>query len=148
MAKRILVPLDRTPPPAELLDLVNDAARGGGAVVRLLHVAPIADNVVGVDGRVMAYANQESARLEAEAMARLRIVELHFGGVPTESVVRFGNTADEIVAEAEQFGADLIAMPARGRSGVSRLIFGTVAEQVARRAPMSVVLVRRSMPAW
>jgi nucleotide-binding universal stress UspA family protein len=131
MAKRILVPLDRTPPPAELLDLVNDAARGGGA-----------------DGRVMAYANQESARLEAEAMARLRIVELHFGGVPTESVVRFGNTADEIVAEAEQFGADLIAMPARGRSGVSRLIFGTVAEQVARRAPMSVVLVRRSMPAW
>ena len=148
MAKRILVALDRTPPPAELLDLVNDAARAGGAVVRLLHVAPLTEDVIRADGHVIAYSSDEADRVEAESLARLRTVELHFGGVPTESVVRFGNAADEIVREAERFGADLIAMKGRGRAGVSRLIFGSVAEEVARRAPATVVLVRPSMPAW
>jgi|ERR1051326_5561980 nucleotide-binding universal stress UspA family protein len=142
MAKRILVALDRMPPPAELLDLVNDAARGGGAIVRLVHVAPTPDNVIGVDGYVMAYASQETARLEAEGLDRLRLVELHFGGVPTESVVRFGDPATEIVEEAVRFDADLLAMPTRGRSGVSRLAFGSVAEQVTHRAPMPVLLFR------
>jgi nucleotide-binding universal stress UspA family protein len=148
MAKRILVALDHTPPPAELLDLVNDAARGAGATVRLIHVAPIPDNLIGTDGHVMAYSDQEGARLEAQALDRLRTVELHFGGIPTESVVCFGDPATEILQEAERFDADLIAMPTRGRTGVSRLVFGSVAEQVARRASMAVALVKRSMASW
>ena len=148
MAKRILVALDHTPPPAELLDLVNDAARGAGATVRLIHVAPIPSNLIGRDGHVMAFSNQEGDRLEAEALDRLRTVELHFGGIPTESVVCFGDPATEILHEAERFDADLIAMPTRGRTGVSRLVFGSIAEQVARRAPMAVALVRRSMASW
>ena len=145
MAKRILVPVDHTPS-AELLDLIRDAAGCGGAVVRLIHVAPVPDNVIGVDGHVMAYSDQESARLEAEGLDMLRSVELHFGGVPIDSVVRFGEPAAAIVREAEAFDADLIAMPTRGRAGVSRLIFGSIAEQVARRAPMAVALVRPATP--
>jgi nucleotide-binding universal stress UspA family protein len=141
MAKRILVAVDHTPP-AELLDLINDAARGGGATVRLVHVAPTPDNLIGDDGYVMAYADQEAARLEAEGLDMLRTVELHLGGVPVEAVVRFGDPAVEIVREAEAFDADLIAMPTRGRTGVARLLFGSVASEVARRAPMAVALVR------
>ncbi|PYN05671.1 MAG: universal stress protein, partial [Candidatus Rokuibacteriota bacterium] len=41
MAKRILVPLDQSPPAEAVLPLVGEVARGGGATVRLLHVAPI-----------------------------------------------------------------------------------------------------------
>jgi len=141
MAKRILVPVDHTPP-EELLDLVGDAARAGGAVVRLVHVAPVPDNLIGVDGYVMAYADQEGARLEAEGLDMMCPIELHLAGVPVDSVVRFGDPAAEIVREAEAFEADLIAMPTRGRTGVGRLLFGSVAEQVARRAPMAVALVR------
>jgi nucleotide-binding universal stress UspA family protein len=146
MAKRILVPLDHTPPPAELLVLIGDAASGAGAVVRLIHVAPVPETVFSVDGRVMAYSDQEGARLEAEGLDMLRTVGLHLGGVPVESVVRFGEPADTIVNEAEAFDADLVAMPTRGRTGVTRLLFGSVAEQVARRAPMAVALVRSSTP--
>lgn len=141
MAKRILVPVDHPPPP-ELLALVTDAGRGGGATVRLIHVAPPPDNVVDDDGHVMAYSDQEGARLEAEGLDMLRAVELELSGVPVESVVRFGDPAAQIVREAEAFEADLIAMPTRGRTGVTRLLFGSVAEQVARRAPMAVALVR------
>lgn len=141
MAKRILVAVDHEPP-AELLELINDAARGGGATVRLVHVAPPPENLIDDDGHVMAYADQEAARLEAEGLDMLRTVELHLGGAPVESVVRFGDPAVEILREAEAFDADLIAMPTRGRTGVARLLFGSVAEQVARRAPMAVALVR------
>jgi len=141
MAKRILVAVDHDPP-AELLDLIHDAARAGGANVRLIHVAPHPENLIGDDGHVMAFSDQEGARLEAEGLDRLRTVELQLGGVPVESVVRFGDPAAEIVREAEAFEADLIAMPTRGRSPVARLLFGSVAEHVARRAPMAVALIR------
>lgn len=142
MAKRILVAVDRTAPPSALLDLIGDAARGGGATVRLLHVAPVPDSLVDADGRVLAYADQETWRVQAEALDALRTFELHFPVDVVDSVVRFGEAAEEIVREAEEFGADLIAMPATCRGGVRARLFGSVAEKVARRAPMAVVLLR------
>jgi nucleotide-binding universal stress UspA family protein len=59
-----------------------------------------------------------------------------------ESVVRAGHPADEIIREAEEFGADLIAMSVTCRFGVRRFLFGSVAQTVARRAPMAVLLFR------
>jgi nucleotide-binding universal stress UspA family protein len=142
MAKRILVALDHATPPDVLLDLVSDAARAGGASIRLVHVASVPESVVDDDGRVLAYADQEAARLEAEGLDMLRTTELHFADVPVDSVVRFGEASAEILREAEAFEADLIAMATRCRTGISRLLIGSVAEQVARRAPMAVALVR------
>ena len=142
MAKRILVPIDNKTPAAALLDLVADATRGGAAIVRLLHVAPVPDNVLGVDGHIVAYADQEAARLDAEARDRLRVIELHIGG-DVDTAVRFGDDpASEILAEADAFSADLIAMASHFRTGVSRLFVGSVAEQVAHRASIAVALVR------
>jgi nucleotide-binding universal stress UspA family protein len=142
MAKRILVPIDQKTPAGALLDLVGDAVRGNSATVRLLHVAPVTDNVIGVDGHTVAYADQAAARLDAEARDRLRIVELHIGG-DIDATVRFGNDpASEILAEADDFDADLIAMATNFRVGVGPLFVGGVAEQVARRASVAVAIVR------
>ena len=140
MAKRILVPIDH-PPCGALLDLVGDAARGADAVIRLLHVAPPPENLIGEDGHVMAYADQEGTRLTTEGRDLLGPIELHFGGVPVESVVRFGDPATEILREADAFRADLIAMPARA-TAAGRLLFGSVTEQVTRRASTAVALVQ------
>lgn len=141
MAKRILVAVDRTTPPAALLELVSDAARGGGATVRLLHVAPVPEVVVDDDGRVLAYSDQELARVEAEALDALRTFELHFTGDVVDSVVRFGDSAREILREADAFGADLIVLPATCPAGLRPVLFGGLAEKVARRAPMAVAAV-------
>lgn len=81
MAKRILVPLDETVQAESVLDMVADMARGAGATVRLLHVAPAPDNVVS-DGRVVAYADQEGARLENEGLDYLRPVEVRMNASP------------------------------------------------------------------
>ena len=140
MAKRILVAVDGTTAPDELLAFVSDAVRGGGATVRLLHVAPMPESIV-TDERVLAYSDQEEYRVRVEAMDMLRALELHIAA-DVDSVVRFGDPADEILREAEEFGADLIAMPATCRPCVRRMLFGGVAEKVAYRAPMAVLLLR------
>jgi nucleotide-binding universal stress UspA family protein len=90
-------------------------------------------------GRVIAFADQEMARVETEALDYLRSVEARLDGVPVECVVRFGAPLPEILGEAAAFGADLIAVTTAGRSGLGRML-GSVADQVFRKAAVPVVL--------
>jgi nucleotide-binding universal stress UspA family protein len=55
-----------------------------------------------------------------------------------------GQAADAILAYVEESGADGIVMGSEGRSGVSRMLLGSVAEQVARRSPVPVTIVPNS----
>ena len=142
MAKRILVPLDGTDEAEAGLDLIADAARGGGAVVRLLRIAPLPESVADLDGHILAYADQERARLEAESMDYLNCAAMRFDGATVELAVRLGESVPEILLDAEEFGADLIAMTARRTCSLTRLVLGTTADQVTRRADVPVVLYR------
>ncbi len=142
MAKRILVPLDQSEVAESVVPMVADAARGGQASVRLLHVSPVPENRVDQEGRVVAYADQEMERLRSEALDYLRAVQAQFTEASVDCAVRFGDPVSEILAEAESFGADLIAVSTAGRSGLSRTLFGSVAEQVVRKADASVMLMR------
>jgi len=146
MAKRILVPLDQSEVAESVVPVVADAARGGQATVCLLHVAPVPDNRVDEGGRVVAYADQEMERLRSEGLDYLHVVEVQFAETPVECVVRFGDPVSEILRAAEDFGADLIAVCATGRGGLSRAVFGSHAEQVMRKAQASVMLIRPARP--
>ena len=143
MAKRILVPVNPTSAVESVAPLIADLARGSGATVRLLRVAPLPKNVVNGNGRVVAYADQEMSRLEAEGLDDLRAVEANLEGLPVERVVRFGDPDEEILREADAFGADLIAVTTANRSWLSRAVLPGVAERVFRKAEVSVMLVRR-----
>jgi len=140
MAKRILVPLDQSALAESVISIVSDAARGGAATVRLLHVAPVPDNRVNEEGHVVAYANQEMARLEAESVDYLRTVGLRLAGVPVEYGVRFGEPTQEILLDAVAFDADLIAVTTAGRSGLARAVLGSVAEHVFKKSDVPVML--------
>ncbi len=142
MAKRILVPLDQTLENEEAVEMVGDAARTSGATVRLLHVAPMPESVLDVDGRIIAYADQEAVRLESEAMDYLRTVEARLDGVPVECSVRFGDPVDEILLEADAFGADLIALTSRCPHRLARLVLTNTADQVCRKTDVPVVVFR------
>lgn len=139
MAKRILVPLDRSELAEAVVSIVADLARSSGATVRFLHVAPIPENVVSTEGRVIAFSDQEMERLEAEGLDHLKGVAAR-RGLLAECVVRFGDDADEILREAKACGADLIAVTTAGKSGLQRVAMGSVAEQVFRRAQIPVLL--------
>lgn len=137
MAKRILVPLDRSEAAQCVLPLVGDLARSSGATVRLLHVVPIPEGRVGDHGR---YASHEMDRLELKGLDYLKAAEAQLERVPVESVVRFGNTAEEIVREAEAFRADLIALTTSSRRWLRRVV-GGVADRVFRTADVPVMVL-------
>ncbi len=121
--RTVLVPLDGS----------RLAERVLGAVRRL--VRPDGPRVVG-SGRTLA-----GRRRAGRYLARVR-ERLERRGLPARVVVRAGDPATEIlrVAPAEQAG--LIAMSAHGRTGLRRVLLGSVVEAVVRRASLPVLLVR------
>jgi nucleotide-binding universal stress UspA family protein len=142
MVKRILATVDTGEHGEDIVPVVAALARGAGSAVRLLRVFPIPQRVVGTHGRTVAYVDQEMARLTAEGLADLRHVEADLGDVPVETVVRFGEVAEEIALEAEAFGADLIALGG-GRSGRLRsLVAPDVAERVERSVEIPTLVLR------
>jgi len=140
MAKRILVPIERSDAAPSVLPLVADMARSNGATVRLLHVAPLPTERIADDGRVVAYASQEMERIEHARRDCLKTAEAELEGVPVEAVIRFGDPAREILVEAEVFGADLIAVTAGRRRWLPHLLRG-VAGKLVRRSDVPVMLV-------
>ena len=67
-------------------------------------------------------------------------------GVAIEAVLREGNTAAEIVDQATTMSADLLVIGTHGRSGFERLLLGSVAEKVLRKARCPVLTVPRRLP--
>jgi nucleotide-binding universal stress UspA family protein len=140
--KKILLAVDRSSRADAVAAIAADTARGARATVRLLHVAPEPSAVQIADGRVVVYADQETESLTSAGLDFLRTLEIHFGDVPVESVVRFGDPVAEILAEADACGADLIVVGTAGRSGIGRVLLGSVAERVFGKAAAPVMLVR------
>jgi hypothetical protein len=63
--------------------------------------------------------------------------------------VRIGSPANAIVELASDIDADLVVVGTGQRTGMSRIVFGSVAEKVVRTAPCPVLVVRRrEIPAW
>jgi len=138
VAKRILVPLDRSAASEAVLPLVADIARSAGSTVRLLNVQPVPEAVVAEYGRVVAYQDQEMERLQAAGELYLEAAEAVLHGVPTERVVRFGDPAHEILVEADAWDADLIVMAGRPASAWWPRERG-VSAKVSRRSTVPVL---------
>lgn len=142
MLKRILVPLDGGESSEAIVPVVAALGAGGGAVVRLLHVAPVPESVIAEDGRTVSYADQETDRVAFQRLRELERVQTELAGVPVERAVRFGDPVEEIVLEAEDFDADLIALVSPRRGRVGRFLIPDVADKVARKAPSPVLVLQ------
>lgn len=140
MAKRILVPLDRSEHAEAVLPIVADIARSSGATVRLISVARAPEQKFGDYGRVVAYESQEVERVTYSRLDYLRGAQAQLDGVPVEAVVRFGDAAEEIAHEAETFGADLVALTEPRRGWFGRL-FGSMATALRRRTTIPLLVL-------
>jgi nucleotide-binding universal stress UspA family protein len=63
-------------------------------------------------------------------------------GREVETAIEVGSPARTILAYVDDHDVDHVVMGSHGRSGVSRLVFGSVAEQVMRQSPVAVTVVR------
>ena len=68
--------------------------------------------------------------------------KLRSAGLHTEVLIRRGNPADQILQEADTWGADCIFVGAKGTRGIDRLLLGSVSSAVSSRAHCSVEVVR------
>jgi nucleotide-binding universal stress UspA family protein len=111
-------------------------ARDYRAKLVLLHVALRSVTIEGeavVASRSEEYLQEEREKLErVSAPTEVRV----------ERFVREGDPAGEILRAAQFTNADLIVMGTHGRTGLGRLLMGSVAEQVVRKAPCPVLTVR------
>jgi CBS domain-containing protein/nucleotide-binding universal stress UspA family protein len=140
-SRTILVPLDGASGSEAVLETIGEIARAEDASVRLLSVHPPVHEVE-VEGRILAFADQETARVEAEAQDYLKRVAVSLGSVSVSFAVRFGEPVEQIVAEAEAASATLIAMASHRRTGIARIVKGSVAEHVERTTTIPVMLVQ------
>ena len=144
--KTILVTLDGSPGSESILPAVRDLASAHRARVRLLTVIS-PGTAIRSDERVVAFSDQEGARLEAEARAYLKRATAGLPGVAVDEVVRFGAPVTEIVEEAEAGGADLIALAAHRRGPLGRLFRAGTADALERATTIPLLLVPYGRPA-
>jgi nucleotide-binding universal stress UspA family protein len=139
--RRICCPVDFSEASRPALQAAARLAREQGAGLTLLHVressvpgaAPSSPGL-GDPGEL---ARLESWRADAERIA----------GSTVASVLLSPPAAAAIVAFARDVGSDLVVMASHGRTGVRRLVLGSVTESVVRSAPCPVLVYREPEPA-
>lgn len=87
--------------------------------------------------------DEERAAIEADLRSAIPADAAEHGIATHVSVIEALSVTDAILAAAERLDVDLIALGSHGRSGLSRALIGSVAEQVARRSPRPVFIVHR-----
>ena len=144
MYKRALVPLDGSSVADAIIPFILEIAGPLRMAVRLLGVVePMRPMVVEGAGPLIVDDVLGREREAEEYLARIA-AELRGRGVEAAWEVRRGAAVAAILAAAKSSGADLIAMSTHGRSGLDRLLFGSVAEQVLRHADVPVFLMRQT----
>jgi nucleotide-binding universal stress UspA family protein len=145
MYQRILVPIDGSDTSERALREAIKLANGK-AQLRLLHVV---EEVYPLDAEGYAFidyaALRDVARSSGERLlAKAGELASQAGAAVETSLLEAEGerVANVIDAEARNWPADLIVIGSHGRSGFSRLLFGSVAEGVVRGASVPVLLVR------
>jgi nucleotide-binding universal stress UspA family protein len=143
--QKILVPTDFSAHADEAFRVAQTLARATGAEVILFHVArPPA--VVSEGGSVLAdTSNGEAANL----WDRFQASQSPGPGVRVQHQVIVADRpgAGHILRIVEKEGCDLIVMGTHGRSWLKQRLFGSVTEEVVRRAHCPVVVVKAPSPA-
>ena len=154
MYKKILVPLDGSELAECVLPHVEAIGRGCNVgEVEFVSVVEPAYLPVGVlsDGSG-TYTEQEAKRVRerTQAMSKTESKEylakvarrVNLGKVKVKTKVLSGVAADSLADYATKNGVDLIVIATHGRSGISRWVFGSVADRVLRSACVPVLMVR------
>lgn len=132
--KKILFPTDFSTSSDAGLEQATSLARDTGATLLILHVE---EPPAAYGGGEMYYGVLEPDNSEINRM--LEAVLPHDSSVPYEHRMVIGDPATEIVRVADEEKVDLIVLGTHGRTGLKRLLMGSVAESVVRHASCPVL---------
>ncbi len=136
--KRIAVPVDFSNNCLEALRGACEMAAAYGAELHLIHVEEpwIA--------AAMASSEPYPTKRIEEALKEVHVPVS--GAIPVHRSVRIGDTVKELLGFLTANEIDLVVMGSHGRTGVSRLLLGSIAEAIVRRALCPVLIVRPRAP--
>jgi nucleotide-binding universal stress UspA family protein len=140
-----LVPLDGSPTAEQALDCAIDLASNIDARLVLAAVEPVSGDINLAEAGVAPYwelAEHESAIVRLNAYLKQTATRLRQLDLDVETRLAEGSAADEILRISAAEHADIIIMTTRGRSGVERLLLGSVAAKVLQNADVPVLLAR------
>jgi nucleotide-binding universal stress UspA family protein len=150
MYERILVPLDGSKTGEAALAHVKRLVTRMGPevkteVILLQVISSLSHYVIAGEASVQVpYTEKEMAQITKKVKGYLHKAgeELKGKGITVKTRVATGRAADEIINVAEAIKADLIAMSTHGRSGLSRLTFGSITDKVLRAGSKPVLVIR------
>ena len=130
--KQIMIPLDGSAFAEQALSLAQSLASEFDASLTLISIE--SNNSSNAD----EHNNDRLQYLEQVA------TPLHTAGLKTNRIIEYGTTAHMLHHVAEQHNIDLILMSTHGRSGIKRLLFGSVADQIVQLTQIPLLLLRPS----
>ena len=137
--KKVLFPTDFSEFNGPALEFASRLAAESDALLYIVH----ADDMEEVAAVMFdtGYPFPGDAETRRELHRKLEKVVPTVPGVKYQHCYLQGTATGEIVGFAEQQGVDLIVMASHGRTGLSRLLMGSTAENVMRQAPCPVLIV-------
>ena len=136
--KRILVPIDFSEHANAAVEYATSLARATKATLLIVHVEPARDWIG--DEEVYSSADEYDEFVIHTMLESVRPTDHR---VPWEHRLLRGSPADEILKLAERLNVELIVMGTHGRTGLARVLMGSVAEAVLRRASCPVLTVKQ-----
>jgi universal stress protein A len=136
----ILCPVDFSEASRKAVQYAREFALSMGASIYLLSVVEPRPMAVDIS---LNYVPLE-ADLEKASQEDLELIlqDLKKGGLKADCGVEIGNPADVILDKIDEFDVNLVIMGSHGKKGLSRLIMGSVAETVVRKANCPVLIVK------
>ncbi len=147
--KRIICCTDFSDPSYKAVESAQELAMFFKAKLYVVHVVSPVPVAAPADafahGQVAEAFNVEGYRKQLEEIALMQLEQVraeHAAGVTdVQNVVLHGKAAHRLLGLVEEVDADLLVISTHGRTGVRRAVFGSVAEQVVRRAQCPVLTV-------
>ena len=145
--KNILVPIDFSEHSLHALRLAISLARHSGATVTLLHVGVVPHiystelGMSGATGPLFTEMSEQVSREQRHRLEKVAHEELP-DEIPHALVIREGFPPEEVIAQVGHGSHDLVVMGTHGRTGLGRVLLGSVAERVVRECPVPVLVTR------
>jgi len=142
MYKKILAPLDGSKRAENILSHVENLALRYDAKVVFLQVVELIQPVVGAEFVFTSPEDYDIRKKEAEAYLTGIRGEFREKGLEAHTRIAHGPVVEAIIEAAIQENVDLIAIASHGRTGLSRVFYGSVAAGVLHRIDRPLLLIR------